>query len=294
MADPKYPSWKFLAGFVGETDSWTYLSGQGIQLTPDEERDAKASIKRAVDYVTSLPPRGELSPRIRPLPSEHRDHISQLEAEPTFSEIRQGAVSVEWGLVEIGNVRCFQQNINSGYVAELTTRLPKPSDSAGTIRFCQPLSSERQKIALPIGFNQSTNTYTIVSENLDLRIQGNIGGQTADPNGVQRSFVGFMFGFGLPQIAVAEYRGKFVIRNGYHRALALLQAGHTEIPAVVVHCSSYQATGGAAPGFLPPDLVLSDRPPVLADYLSDAAVEVQRRRMRVIISVHGETQVIGA
>ncbi len=295
MVDPRYPEWRYLAGFATEQDAWTYVNGQGIVLSEDEQKDLREKIRRANATVSSLPDRAGIRPDVRPLPPGASDRIAKLEAEPTFKDHLQGVTSHEWGLVELSTLRCFQSNINLEYVQDLRKRAPNPGDIEGLLRFCQPLLAEREKAPLPIGFNQSTNTWTIVSENLDLRIAGNIAAEAKpDPTAPPRPFVGFVYGFGLPQLSVGEYNGALVIRNGYHRAYALLEAGHTHIPVLITHVPNYQSTGGGGPGFIPSHVVLSSRPPLLKDYFTDAAINVPRRRLRVVVSVHGEVQVIAA
>jgi hypothetical protein len=289
-----YPIWRFLAGFVTESEARAYVTSQGIQLTPEEDERYRAEVSKALAFVRAIPTRDGSSPKVLPLPATARGRVNALEAEPTFKELVQGGVSSEWAMVEASKLRCFQQNINLEYVDQLQPRLPRADDTEALLAFCQPLVSERKKVPIPIQFNPASNTYTIVTENLDFRILGNINGQTNDANGIERTFVGFMFGFGLPQIVVAEYKGRYILRNGYHRAFSLLKAGHKELPCLIVHTENYQGTGGSAPGFLPPDLVMSDRAPELGDYLTDAAIDIPRRRLRVIVSIHGEAQVIGA
>lgn len=294
MAASRYPEWRYLAGFVSEAEAWAYVSGQGIKIAPEEEGKLKDRIHSAVGFVSSLADRSGVSPKLSNLPGTAGDRVAKLEAEPTFKEQLQGVRSHEWTFIELSKLRCFQQNLNLEYVRDLVEHAPGPNDVEGMLRFCLPLLSERPKIEIPIGFNSTTNTYTIISENLDFRILGSVGGEAQDPTGIKRPFVGFLYGLGLPQLSVAEYRGAYLIKNGYHRAFALLEAGHTTAPVLLVHAGSYAAAGGAMPGFLPGDLVLSSKPPLLADYQTPAAIDVPRRRMRIVVSVHGEVQVIGA
>lgn len=294
MAASRYPMWRYLAGFVSEGEAWAYVTGQGVKNSPEDELKLRKEIQSAGSFVASLPDRSDISPRMSALPDSARERLSKLEAEPTFKEQLQGIKSHEWTYIELAKLRCFQQNLNMEYVQDLVERVPNQTDLEAVLRFCLPLMSERPKTEIPIGFNPTTNTYTIVSENLDFRILGTVGGEAQDPNGTKRPFVGFLYGFGLPQLSVAEYRGAYVIKNGYHRAYALLEAGHTRAPVLLVHAASYAAVGGAIPGFLPADLVLSSKPAVLPDFRTPAAVDVPRRRMRIVISVHGEAQIIGA
>src|SRR5439155_2629740 len=93
---------------------------------------------------------------------------------------------------------------------------------------------------LLVNFNPVTNTFNIVTDNLDFRIVGNVQGQ--DPQSGRR-FFGFALGSGLPQISVAEYKGRYLLKNGYHRAYVLAKAGHERIPVLLVSVNNYADTG---------------------------------------------------
>lgn len=292
MAD--YPHWRYLAGFVDESEALTYATGQGLDLGADEITRLREDIHNARVAVGKMPSRSDDSPQLRTISGDFRPWLTSLESEPTFKENIQGSTGHEWAEIEVGKVRCFQPNLNLEYIETLIKSVPQSSDREGLVKFCLPLSRERRKVPLPVGYNNATNTYTVVSENLDFRILGNVGGEATDSNGATRPFLGFIFGFGLPQLTVARYRGCYILKNGYHRAYALLMSGHDYAPALVVDASSYQAAGGAGPGFLPPDVVLSEKPPILSDFNGAPAINVSRRRMRVVLSVHAEAQVVGA
>ena len=115
--------------------------------------------------------------------------------------------------------------------------------------------------------------------------------QGKDPGGP--AFTGFAIGSGLPQMSVAEFQGRYILKNGYHRAVALLRAGITEAPCLVVHAKNYNATGANAPGFLPRELILSDKPPRLEDFNSaEAAVPYPRRLTKAVIVIQAQRLMI--
>jgi hypothetical protein len=93
-------------------------------------------------------------------------------------------------------------------------------------------------------------------------------------------------------MSVVEYKGMYLVKNGHHRALALLKKGHKFLPCLLLSTDDYQFTGGEAPGVLPMELAMSDKSPLLSDFLSPAAVIMPRRRLRIMITVHSEAQVV--
>jgi hypothetical protein len=75
---------------------------------------------------------------------------------------------------------------------------------------------------------------------------------------------------GSPFFEVAEYRGRWFLRDGYHRAYAMLRAGVTESPAVIVHARTLEELGATQPWFFPEDILFSAHPPQITDFLDDA------------------------
>jgi len=137
-------------------------------------------------------------------------------------------------------------------------------------------------------FNSAQNTYSIVSENLDLRVLANVQGETD----VKRKFVGFTYGFGLPQIFAVQFRGLLILKNGYHRAYSLLKKGHRAIPCIVLKTDNFALTGANRAGMFPRDILLSDKSPIMSDYLTRAAVTTPRRRMRAVLTIHAGAEIV--
>jgi threonine-phosphate decarboxylase len=82
---------------------------------------------------------------------------------------------------------------------------------------------------------------------------------------------------GGPFVEVACFRGRWFLRDGYHRAYALLNAGVFEIPAVIVHATTIQELGATQPWFFPEDLLFSRTPPRVVDFLPrDLVLEYDR------------------
>jgi len=280
--------WKVLLGFLSEGDANNFVAAQGFELPPEKSEEIKAEIKEAISYVSGISGRRHLKPEIKEIPQRFQPHLQQVSKQSTFPETHQGMKSWSFGMVEIRTIHCFQQNINLEYIEQLLEKTPAPDDPEGTLEFCLPSKGPEGSPVL-VGYNQNTFTYSVVSENLDLRILGNIQGE--DPV-TKRKFLGFGFGGGLRQMSVVEYQGVYMIKNGYHRAYALAKKGHTYMPCLVVKTDSYLLTGANAPGFFPVDLMTSDKSPIIDDFFSKAAVNAPRRRLRVVLTIHGEAQVI--
>jgi hypothetical protein len=91
---------------------------------------------------------------------------------------------------------------------------------------------------------------------------------------------------GSPFFEVAEFRGRWFLRDGYHRAYRLLQAGVYYVPAVVIRARSLEELGATQPWFFNEEHLFSDRPPGVADFLDENLVlEYERAALRKVIRI---------
>jgi len=87
---------------------------------------------------------------------------------------------------------------------------------------------------------------------------------------------------------VVAFNGRYMLSNGYHRAVALLRAGHERIPVILVEAPALELTPTARNGMFSPQIVFGQKPPRIADFNTPAAAEFTSRRMRLLFSVHAE------
>lgn len=93
---------------------------------------------------------------------------------------------------------------------------------------------------------------------------------------------------GGPFFEVACFRGRWFLRDGYHRAYALLSAGVFEVPAVIVYAATIEELGATQPWFFPEEVLFSETPPRVVDFLDrDLVLEYDRppliRTLRIMM-----------
>jgi hypothetical protein len=94
---------------------------------------------------------------------------------------------------------------------------------------------------------------------------------------------------GSPFFEVAEFRGRWFLRDGYHRAYHLLRAGVYRLPAVVIRTRSLEELGATEPWFFNEDQLFSDRPPRVVDFLDESLVlHYERAALRKVIRIRIE------
>ncbi|WP_446742947.1 hypothetical protein [Silvibacterium acidisoli] len=94
---------------------------------------------------------------------------------------------------------------------------------------------------------------------------------------------------GSPFFEVAHYRGRWFLRDGYHRAYNLIRSGVYAMLAVVIEARSIAEVGVGKPWFFDEHTLFSERPPMVTDFHNDeVALSYSRRRMMKHITVRIE------
>jgi hypothetical protein len=274
-----------LAGFMPEGEA--IQRAADLSLEPPEPAGAsalRARLRCASQHVASLPPRALADIERGPLPPEWSDHLRALESEPTFVEHLAGARGHRFAWIDLCGVVSAQQRVDGAQVEALAATAPPVGDD-GLLRMCLPLEARAVRTPLAMVLDQQSNEVRVETDGDDLRILGIVEGE--DP-AAGRTWAGFLFGAGLAQIGVVHVEGRYILRNGYHRACALLHAGHRVIPALVIEANSLAAAELVQPGFFSAERLFGPVPPLVADFLGPAAVEVPRPATRLVLTLRAE------
>lgn len=117
------------------------------------------------------------------------------------------------------------------------------------------------------------------SSNPDLQLR-------LSPNAGRGSHLPLTLYGGSPFFEVTELRGRWFLRDGYHRAYRLLQAGVHRIPAVVIYARTVEEVGATRPWFFSEEQLFSDRPPRVMDFLDENLVlRYERTALRKVIRI---------
>lgn len=166
-----------------------------------------------------------------------------------------------WTVVvaDLTRVCSLQQSVASQQ-AEDRVKNVDPDDLLSIADVTLPPASKAQ---LPAQLDEHRNAWIITAANPNLRITGHFGGE------LQPGTIGFGFIVGIMPsfLQVARHHGRFVLRDGYHRAYGLLARGITHAPAFV---RDFGVGGlGTGTGLFDTDVYLGERPPCLVDFLDD-------------------------
>jgi hypothetical protein len=269
-----------------EEQALAYVHTSSMDKT-DPDHDWLALIREARSYAARISGRAQLQPAISELEPRYKDYLEKVQLNPTFKEQLAGTTSFRFVSVELAKLRCSQGVLSLEHVSRVLKDTPTPQDHDATTEFCLPLREDGRGTRSFWSTSASSYSTVLVSENLNFRVAGLAQGED---NVTGRKLTAVVYGFGSPQIAVSEYKGKYIIVNGHHRVYSLLKKGHKMAPCLLLTSAEYYHKGPASHSVIPQDMVMSDNPPFLADFDADAAITVPRRRSIVVINVHAEAQ----
>lgn len=257
------------------------------KMDPDQEWLARISNARL--QATAISGRAQLQPQISEIEPGYSDYLEKLQLNPTFKEPLTGMASFRFALVELAKLCCSQGVLNQEHVTRLTKDTPGPQDSDATMEYCLPLNEDGRGTRSFWSTSASSFSTVLVSENLNFRVAGMAQGED---NVTGRKLTAVVYGFGSPHLTVTEYKGRYIITNGHHRVYSLLRNGHKKAPCLILTSDEYPFKGPPSYSVIAEDAVMSDRPPLITDFDTGAAITVPRRRSMVVINLHAEAQIV--
>jgi hypothetical protein len=181
-----------------------------------------------------------------------------LAAQATREDLQAEMLGLDWtlGIIDLRQLLAFQRRLSCNpHLPAIVA--PQQHDTAALIALSfgdpRPTTCDLTRTAAGIFTLHTTDP------NLHLRPSGN----SASPLIVHG---------GSPFFEVALYRKRWFLRDGYHRAFALLSAGVFQVPAVIVHTRTLAELGATQPWFFSEETLLGDHPPRVTDFLDDALV----------------------
>jgi hypothetical protein len=161
------------------------------------------------------------------------------------------------GVVDLRPLIAFQRRL--AFTARMAQpAIPVANDWLALLKlsFGSPKRLEYEAI-----HDRSTETFILRSDNPNLHLR--ITNDPAHPLSVHG---------GGPFFEVARFRNRWFLRDGYHRAYALLQAQVFEVPAVIVEAATIEDLGANQPWFFPEEVLFSNTPPRVVDFLDEALI----------------------
>jgi hypothetical protein len=274
---------RVLGGWLAEAEAVQVLLGRAPNAGEDvsTQRQAAAGCRAA---ALELPP-FIVEDALRDCTD---DRLTSVASRP---EVIAAFHPMTWrpALVDLTRVLSFQKLISVDGLEERVRGIDA-GDLARLLDLCIP----PHQVAPPTSAVQDTDGkgFTISSVNPNLRL---IGGQisgamiqsdpTSPPVPVQA--VTLFVTMGTSYLQIVRYKGRFFVRDGYHRAAALLRGGISVVPCIFIEAASFEQLG-CPPGSLSYEVLFGERPPRLSDFWGPAACDAQQLAIRKVVRVRGE------
>lgn len=206
--------------------------------------------------------------------------LGELVAQMTAAD----AARLRLGLVDLTRVLSLQKAVT---LDEVESRVARAAPDAWTelAAICLPAGGADLD-ALQGTFDKDGKGVTIVSPNPNLRVTPV---QNMILPGSGARVVGFQIVFGSPHMHVVEYRGRCILKDGYHRAYGLLARGVSRVPCIVERAGDFTDVHSGSTTLISPGDLLGEHPPRLTDYFDPAvSLQVEQRVFRKAIRIHAE------
>ncbi|HVP88872.1 MAG TPA: hypothetical protein VMU79_12420 [Casimicrobiaceae bacterium] len=260
-----------LLGWLSDKQARSALTSQrrNVELTDEQRRSVEAARAAVAARASFRAP----SPILGPCPEILRAHGVALYAHERFRTFRDEGWQI--AMVDLTRV-CVVQHTVSGESNPMIEGVD-PDDLSALARITLPIPNEQP---LSYQVDSQRNVAVLSSLNGNLSIAGFAAQQVA-----RGTLMGFIVDIAASYLQVAEIGGRFVLRDGNHRAASLVRQGITRVPALfraLTHGEDLAVPKSA----LSAATYLGEKPPTPLDYWDpavSASVLVPRRRKFVLI-----------
>jgi hypothetical protein len=188
------------------------------------------------------------------------------------------------GLVDLRYVLSFQKAVS---LEEIGKRVAAVSadDWKSLADVCLPVDGVEEELSGT--YDRDGHGLTLTSLNPNLRV-GPVR-TVVMPDGSGARLIGFALMFGTPHVHVVEYRGRYFLKDGYHRGYGLLSRGITRVPAIVERARTFGDVHGGATTLVSQEYLLGTHPPRLMDFHDPAvSATVCQQALRKAIRIRAE------
>jgi hypothetical protein len=267
---------KWLLAWMSEEEAIPALLGRPV--APDEDiaklhkvwRDSKTALMRRAPY--SQPPEV-----LSKLPSKLTKQAAKFRQRPdVVADL--GGQDFKVGMVDLRRVLSLQKVVEGHALQRAEQVIPNDLDSL--FSFCLPPPGGGARVSGTV--DKINKAVTLTSLNLNLRIGSPliVDLDVSPGPGLparKEKHIGFTVGFGTPFIHVIECNGRWLLRDGHHRCVGLLQRSIHHIPCVFTKAHDLDEIGPVAQASFSHEILFGNRPPFLIDFLDDSVAKTVRR-----------------
>jgi hypothetical protein len=263
---------RVLIGWTRLDEGALTLAAREPNAVTDEHRDR---VRAAREVVLGRAEGIDQDGLISHAPIALRDHIAALKSHPVLAAYLAEGWDV--AVADLTRVCAMQPFVFTDSALD-RVRDVEANDMADVCRLSLPIP---EPAGLRAQFDSSRQAWMFSSRNPNLRINGQFSGSI----GPGALAYGFVVSVSPSFMQVAGVRGRYVLRDGYHRAYGFLRRGIGRVPVLYREYGALEDLG-LHPGMLPQEAYLGTRPARLVDYLDDevsTAVDLPASQKMVVI-----------
>jgi len=276
---------KALIGWMEKPEAQVALGIPEHVLPPLPEYARKVEQARAA--VRARPVGVDQTHAISDTGPELSDYVAEFEKHPDYKPLLISGCTVR--IANLLDICAVQPIVHSDYAehaGELAKLLEQaqPDDMVSVARITLPLTTPVQPA---MRFEAQQNAWITHSANPGARIAGHFDARLELRPGVFGMGYGFCVVLPPSFLQVVLYRGRYFLKDGYHRSVLLLRKGIAQAPVIFEELEPNKTL--VVEGRFPDAVILSDRPPRLSDYLrDDVAAAVSHLAFNKTITIHAE------
>lgn len=280
---------RFLLAWMSREEAIATFLGRAA-LATDDVTDYVARWDGARQALSDREEFNLAAPILEELPPDLTDRANAFRQRPDVLSAFQG---LDWtvGIANLNNVLGFQKTIAVDHAID---RVAVIEDNDFPSLFSISLPDPAPPMNLDFAADPDQKALTFSSPNPNLRLGGHMIQQVEVPaapgqNAQTFSVAGFIIHHDAPFVQIAEFNGRWFVRDGYHRCFGFLSRGIRRIPCIFVRARSFEELGANKPVFVSPELLFGPKPPFLTDFLDDLlSAPTQHRDIRKILRVSAQ------
>lgn len=252
---------RFLVGWGREEETARLVGGLPPGVEPSEEHMAAARL--ALSAVQQKEPFPDQAGLIRPLPSGLKATAESVLTSPAAATF----VGEGWslGLADVGRTCVLQQMVYMDHQERLAE--VRKEDQLRIAQIALPCEPSMEMIGTRVDPGRQIFAFSSANPNLRV-VHASTAPVVGSPGGLT---VAFNVGVPPSFVQVIKYKGRYILRDGYHRSVGLLMRGIRWVPAFTKTLHSLEEIGWR-PGWFLPEVVMGERPPELRDFLDKRIV----------------------
>lgn len=232
---------------------------------------------------------GRFTPReaVYDVPTELDRHIEALMRRPEFGAYRRSG----WGakIADLSAVCAFQELVYLKH-ASIDFNEVTADDMQSLAKICLPLDEKNTPVKT--SWSADDQRWSFVADTPNLNIAAHFSGPQDIGGGYSMEGCGFCIQPIPSFMQVIFHRGRYILRDGYHRAVSLISRGITRVPVLYRQYGEFENLQ-IDHGNLAEPTYLGNNPALLSDYLDDSvSADVAMSVKKTIIVVEARKMII--